>query len=166
MDLSIIQPKGPYHFHNGHYLANNTLKSLMEILNPYYCEIQSDDPDSFDDLYYSARIFLQGSCHLFALALHEHFGYDVYEVDNFEGKLAHVFCKGQYMGREVFIDVRGITTDIDECFEEFNCFLHYDYHIIPHDISIDRQLPDSGDETGFRFAKWLVKEYEKLYSLI
>lgn len=50
-------------------------KGLHTIENPKY---ETSDPDDFEgeeNLYENAEIFLKGSCQLFALALHEKYGY-------------------------------------------------------------------------------------------
>lgn len=80
-------------------------------------------------------IFLHGSCTVFALALHEWYGYKVYRlynaddvkdcgnpcIDDIDFPIVHDLCiKGSK--NLVYIDVRGITTDFDAVkypFEDF-----------------------------------------------
>ena len=65
-----------------------------------------------------ANYLLKGSCQRFALALHEHFGYPVYEIIDLSysnGRLVHAFCVAHCNEVMLMIDVRGITT----CFELF-----------------------------------------------
>lgn len=73
-----------------------------------------------------ASIFLHGECGIFALALNEMFGYEIWvvafepedwgdEEDTWENRLVHVYCqKG-----DCYIDVRGITDDWDAFLDEF-----------------------------------------------
>ena len=73
-----------------------------------------------------ASIFLHGVCGIFALALHETFGYEIWAVafepedwgdkeDTWENRLVHVYCqKG-----DCYVDVRGITDNEDAFFDEF-----------------------------------------------
>lgn len=65
-----------------------------------------------------ASYLLRGFCQRFALALHEHFGYPVYEIIDLSysnGRLVHAFCVAHCDEAMLLIDVRGITT----CFELF-----------------------------------------------
>src|SRR5699024_8523258 len=73
-----------------------------------------------------ASIFLHGVCGIFALVLHETFGYEIWvvafepedwgdEADTWENRLVHVYCqKG-----DRYVDVRGITDNEDAFFDEF-----------------------------------------------
>jgi len=61
----------------------------------------------------SAEIFLHGYCDVFALALHQAFGYEMEQMaDSAEpDTLVHAYCiSHNAAGNKVFIDVRGITS--------------------------------------------------------
>lgn len=73
-----------------------------------------------------ASIFLHGECGIFALALHETLGYEIWvvafepedwgdEEDTWESRLVHVYCRKG----DCCIDVRGITDDVDAFLDEF-----------------------------------------------
>ena len=170
MNENKMRPNGDFHFHKGHYLASNITVSLYNVQNENYTEIQCNDEDSADFLYTNSWIFLHGSCNLFALALHDEFGYEVYEIRDKENHMRHVFCKSLYQGQEVYIDVRGITTDIRECLSEFrndfyNSFNNGVYQIFPRNIEEDIPLECEGDKTGYLFAKSIIKRYRQYYDL-
>ena len=170
MNNGIMQPKGTFHFHKGHYLEINVIKSLRSVKNEDYSKIQCEDKDATDYLYIDSEIFLHGSCNLFALALHDEFGYDVYEIRNNENKMRHVFCKSTYQGQEVYIDIRGITTDLNECMFEFktnfyNCVCNGTYCITPRNLEEDIYLENEGDKTGYLFAKTIIKRFYQYYDV-
>lgn len=74
-----------------------------------------------------AQAFLHGVCGIFALALHEEFGYPVTvyaepadgEDDPIVNRIVHIYCRDG----ENFIDVRGITADEDAFLNEFSDFI-------------------------------------------
>ena len=150
MNNDTMQPNGWFHFHKGHYLEDNVSKSLNRITNDGYSKIQCKDENAMDYLYTDAWIFLHGSCHLFALALHKEFGYEVYEI------------------RDVYIDVRGVTTDFSECMSDFqnmfyNSFYYGVYRIVARNLEEDMKLGDEGDMTGYLFAQSIIKKYRNFY---
>ena len=80
-----------------------------------------------------ASIFLHGVCGIFALALHETFGYGLWVVafepenwgdedDTWANRLVHIYCQKD----DCYIDVRGITHDREAFFDEFADFLYGD----------------------------------------
>ena len=116
----------------------------------------------------SIQIFLHGSCHLFALALHKEFGYEVYEIRDYDDYMRHVFCKATYRGQDVYIDVRGVTTDFSECMSDFqnmfyNSFYYGVYRIVARNLEEDMKLGDEGDMTGYLFAQSIIKKYRNFY---
>lgn len=72
-----------------------------------------------------ASIFLHGFCAIFALALHETFGYDIKVVAEadldgpWQSRLIHVYCRDN---DDNYIDVRGITDDEYAFLGEFDYF--------------------------------------------
>lgn len=160
-----MHSNGLSHFRKGHYLENNIEACLRMVKNEHYSEIQCEDEDAADYLYTDAWCFLHGSCNLFALVLHEKFGYDVYEIRDDKDRMVHMFCQGTYKGQDVYIDVRGVTTDCVECFSEFRAFLQGGYKISSCDIDEDMRLEDEGDKTGYSFAKALVEKFPRYYDV-
>ena len=141
---------------------------LNRITNDGYSKIQCKDENAMDYLYTDAWIFLHGSCHLFALALHKEFGYEVYEIRDYDDYMRHVFCKATYRGQDVYIDVRGVTTDFSECMSDFqnmfyNSFYYGVYRIVARNLEEDMKLGDEGDMTGYLFAQSIIKKYRNFY---
>lgn len=170
MNKNTMQPNGEFHFHKGHYLERNVINSLQSVENEDYSKIQCEDEDAADYLYVDAFLFLHGSCNLFALALHEEFGYEAYEIRDNENRMNHVFCKATYRGQDVYIDVRGVTTNFVECVSEFrksfyNSVCKGDYYIISRNLNEDRKLENEGDKTGFQFAQSIIKRYYGYYDV-
>ena len=121
--------------------------------------------DATDYLYTNSELFLHGSCNLLALALHDEFGYEVYEIRDNEDRMFHVFCKATYHGQDGYIDVRGITTDFAECLSDFSNRMYRGYYITRRDLGEDRALDGEGDITGYRFAKDIVEKYRSYYDV-
>ena len=158
-----MNPNGKFHFHKGHYLEKDVINSLRNVENEEYLKIQCKDEDAVDYVYTDAEVFLHGSCNLFALALHEEFEYEVYEIRDSKDIMAHVFCRATYRGQIVYIDVRGVTTDFVECVSEFrNCFYN-GYYIVARNIEEDKCLENEGDKTGYQFAQSIIKKYRRYY---
>lgn len=90
--------------HNGFYIARkeNIKLELEKINNPYLTE----ELENADCTYYNAYIFLKGICHIFAFALHEIFGYEIYEAISKDGKTNHWFCQFDYQGK-MYISMLG-----------------------------------------------------------
>ena len=134
--------------------------SLDDIENP---ESKGFIPDKFggkDNPYDYASIFLRGSCELFALALHQLKGYAGLILCNSEGREIHYFCTEQKNGIVYFIDVRGITCDIEELVSEF---VEDEYSLKEYEFPKDDSLSYM-DQYGLRFAKWIIEE-EDWYNL-
>ena len=105
--------------------------------NGFYAELESlqkELPDaSFGFLentdvgdYYSLYDFLHGHCDEFAAALSDYYGYEIEYIIDSCNTLVHAYCVTEVGGDKAYIDVRGITTDADLFFEEFEAFCTYD----------------------------------------
>ena len=79
--------------------------------------------------------------------------------------MVHVFCKSTYRGQDVYIDIRGVTTDCIHCFIEFAGALRRGYYITKRNIEEDRRLDNEGDVTGYSFAQAIVREYHTYYDV-
>lgn len=171
MDISRMQEKAPGHFHKGFYLTENIISSFWAIENEYTEGMSYEDSEIVDRLFPDAEVFLRGSCGLFALALHDEFGYAVYEAKDGAGRLLHIFCKATYKCQDAYIDIRGITTSFLECFSEFDedalglKLVSPKCNIMERDIEQDRQLENEGDAIGLRFARDIVKKYRSYYDI-
>ena len=155
------------HFYTGYYSGKNEIydeisKRLEKDENLQFMDNEDESADD-QNIYYDASIFLQGSCQLFSLALHQEFGYDAFEIR--KGTSCHFFCKAVYNGETVYIDVRGITASWDEFLSGTRYdFTNYD-KIIPQDIEEDAKLSGPYEKEGLAFAKHLIHEHPKYYNI-
>lgn len=82
----------------------------------------SDEDNAFN--------FLHGDCGLFAAMLSDIYGYEIECIretqdDDSPGKLIHAFCVTTLNNKKAYIDVRGITTDSDIFYKEFENQITY-----------------------------------------
>ena len=109
----------------------------------------------------NALCFLHGVCGVFALALHNTFGYQIEvaadtDVDGtpWEERIIHIYCRD---GQENFVDVRGITNDEDSfivAFEDFFIPKYGEYINIQED-NLRKFLSKCIDEDAL---SWLYNE--------
>lgn len=108
----------------------------------FYCElekIRSNDPHADFSFLEHVKVtddrdayeFLHGFCDDFAAVLSEVFGYEIetvrhWEVPGLIGSLVHAYCIAELHGETAYIDIRGITTDAELFFEEFEDEVTYD----------------------------------------
>ncbi len=114
------------------------------------------DKDGFPFVYEYADIFFNGACNIFALALHDEFGYEVYESTKYK---CHYFCI--YMGK--FIDFRGICDriqypDSTKYIEEYKLVdLEPEREIIKNNTSFEKE--------GYEFALEFIRQNRDRYVL-
>lgn len=119
------------------------------------------------DQYYvsDANDFKQGLCQLFALALHDIFGYNTFLFKN--GSSSHYFCKAAFETEILYIDVRGIISD----FQRFISFLVLDDRErkdTSTEYDIDQERPSINqlaDIMAYSFAKWIIEKRKNLYDV-
>ena len=110
----------------------------------------------------SGYIFLKGACNIFSKALKLIYGYQVYEITN--GKGNHWYCKTLYNEREVFIDVRGGTTDFKSFSSPYSFIKAMD-----EPMPIERQTNEMEFEdepwrdTGLLYALSIITTYPNYY---
>lgn len=110
-----IQPTGPW--------AENPDDTCL-VLDRYAFSAPSDD------FMMEMNVYLHGMCTVFAIALHDIYGYPVsVMLDDEEGSkdapdqhLIHAYCTANRDGAPVFIDVRGTTGDAKTFKDEFSDF--------------------------------------------
>ncbi len=140
-------------FHKGFY--ENTNEDICFIL----FEIKESNSEEIED--YTADVFLHGLCHIFAYALHQKFGYDVIEIEN--KSVCHWFCISKHNGKEVYIDVRGMTTDYEELLQAFQPGIGSNpQRTIINDFS---KHNDEWEEKPLKFANEVISKYYNYYSL-
>lgn len=147
-------------FHTGFYEngIENIKKELLEI---------KSSGDSVEILknsecvYYSAEDFLHGICHIFAYALHQKFGYDILELKSNSGSTVHWCCISNYNGKEIYIDVRGVTSDFDEFLFEFYPEIREDFskNIIKNLTNYEIEL----EKNELKFANEIIEKYYNYY---
>lgn len=135
---------------------------LYDISNKKYEEKNPDDFEDGDNPYEDASVFLHVSCQLFALALQRKYGYSARNLQNEKNTYAHYFCKSSYQGKEVYIDVRGITTDLNKVISEF--VLGEGYRIVPYDF-VDERVLSKADSHGLEFAEQIINGYPYFYDV-
>ena len=150
---------------SGYYLKSkyaHEIKKLLRLeLLENFSEIVYDD--TYETCpYVSADDFLMGSCELFALALHYKYGYDVFEIVS-GGKMVHTFCIGDEF--KAFIDVRGITSNINDFMDGVMISSGTDYGIRPRDISEDQRLSNEWDSLAMEFANAIINRHPDYYDV-
>lgn len=147
-------------FHKVFYESckENYMKQLLNI--------RSNNQDMELKTYYSAEFFLHGICHIFAYDLHREFGYDILELKNKSGGMTHWCCVSDYNGKNLYIDVRGATTDYNQFLEEFQPDMgeHPLERIIAEQDLIDIN-DDFEDEEQLKFADNIIERYYNYYSV-
>lgn len=150
------------YFHKGFYEnGKDNIRTQLE-------KIRSINPAKVfkngDCIYYEANNFLHGICHIFAYVLHQKFGYDILELRSQSGTMVHWCCISEYSGKEIYIDVRGATTDYDEFLWEFQP----DIGKAPSKTKIT-DLADYWEEwkeeEQLKFADEIITKYYNYYSL-
>lgn len=135
---------------------------LADIRNKDFEKTNLDDFVDCINSYYDASVFLKGSCQLFALGLHEKYGYETLNLRTELNPNAHYFCKTNYMGKEVYIDVRGVTENLNDVVSPF--VYGKQYQIITYNFE-DEQVLSKEDKYGLEFAKRIINAYSYFYNI-
>lgn len=86
----------------------------------YFTFMENIETGFSDVLGTNLYMYIHGYCDSFACALNEIYGYDIFAViDSETKKLIHAYCGAVVDGKSCFVDVRGVTDDIDLFFREF-----------------------------------------------
>ena len=85
----------------------------------------NNDRNNYDDIDALDQIneFLYEYCEVFAVALHQHFGYKIEYLYDTNNQLVHAYCILSIGGKIHYIDIRGITDDWDEFIDDFKDML-------------------------------------------
>ena len=151
------------------YLYNLTIEQFrrdfdegleMTFTTDFSFDSLKEDED-LEYLYYYADVFRQGSCQLFALALHRRFNYKTYKMEK-DG--IHYFCK-VFVGKDsLYIDVRGVCDDV----EMFTSDLTMSSTTIDSstEYDIEQEVPIREiDKLGLAFAEWIIQKWESRYKI-
>lgn len=82
--------------------------------------------DELEKCSFDQSIFLHGDCAIFAIALKDIYGYNIFLLKNEENQIVHFFCIKNENKNEVYCDIRGFSNDIYNFFEEFEDFFDID----------------------------------------
>lgn len=148
-------------YHNGFYSEKDYMEGencntfeWMDMIDSVY--------ETIDVSVVSPYSFLHGYCFMFALALNKIYGYPIVLFKNPDYYI-HAFCEVKQEDRTLYIDVRGITTDINELFEEFEDDI--DITNISEDISICKNFSYSTQIKKLNeYEKESVREAEDIIS--
>lgn len=154
-----MQLDGKGNFHKGHFTEKNIELSLNGVeFDDCYITLQNEDLNECP--YTNAWDFLHGACDLFAYVLHKKFGFTIFELIDKSNHMVHCFCKSYYCERDVYIDVRGATTDIKEFFSEFNNGAKITCKNI-----LEPNFKDDWVQTGIVFASAIIEKYYDYYDI-
>ncbi|MDF2880234.1 MAG: hypothetical protein K0R54_791 [Clostridiaceae bacterium] len=95
-------------------LKNNEGYNFLETLN-----VNNEIIDAF--------YMLHGICHEFALAINEVYGYNIVFWVNYDEEietnvLIHAFNVFKYKDKQYFVDIRGVTDNLEDIINEFDYF--------------------------------------------
>ena len=155
------------HFHNGHYLISEEQRILVNqsLQKVVFDEMlfRQEDGCLCECPFTDASVFLHGACNIFAFALHLMFGYQIFKLVSGNGNPLHWFAIQQYKDKDVYIDVRGATTDKEEFIIEV-IDLEKDYRNEKID-SIEECFDSEWKYTSLNFAKHIISESECYYKI-
>ena len=154
--------------HKGFYNDENFIKSLAEICYDDFFK----RPEDIDFAYNHADVLLCGACHVFAVALQEKLGYNLYVIEEIlesewtERKGFHAFCQVNESNRLYYVDARGMTSSFDEFMEVARQFVHGEYIIRP---ALPEELAEWKKEDYYKeasyFAESIIEKYKECYTL-
>ena len=152
-------------YHKGFYNDGNYEEILSEI---EYTDIflqKTDEEDGIDD----ANCLWQGACDCFALELYKAFNYDIYRIKG--EKSHHTFCRAVEGGKEYYVDVRGMTSDIEEFKKGLDFFInqnsqitHIGHQQLENEINECMEKEDWANK-ALEFAQHMILQYACCYAL-
>ena len=138
-----------------------TVNCLKGIENPEITEIMVEDDEDGRGVFVTADVFRMGRCDIFSIALSKEFGYAAYKIGETEEGLTHSFCITFVGNHVLFVDVRGMTTDLKQFCSGFT--FKTGGVLTRQDVEREYcQLDDAG-RFGYRFAEWIIGKYRSRY---
>ena len=131
-----------------------TVDCLAGIVNPEITESMVEDDEDGRGVFETADVFRMGRCDIFSIALSREFGYAAYKIGETEDGLTHSFCVTFVENQMLFVDIRGMTTDLEQFCSGF--VFETGAVLTRQDIEKEyRQLDDAG-RFGYRFAERII----------
>ena len=155
-------------YYSGHYRKSIELKITIEesLKKDQFdtCLMLLPEDGSYPCPYDNAVDLLHGSCNLFATVLNQLYDYDVFEIIDVDGKTVHWYASKHYKGVNIYIDVRGATSDFDKFISPFIHTIKMSYTEIQRQ---NEELVFSEDwsDTGVLFAHWLIDKNQEFYKV-
>lgn len=149
------------------YFAQQTL-SVADFLQSINNPLWKDNFGSPEEMYDDAQVFANGSCHLFAYALNEKYGYEIIESRSMICTAqCHFFCCTKLNNQIIYLDVRGATTNCDDFFRGLGYESKEEYKLINHScVDIDKELSEGGASFGYTFAKHIIELHSEYYEIV
>jgi hypothetical protein len=115
-----------------------------------------DDVDGVvEHPYTDAGVLHMGSCDLFAVALHERFGYEICRVD-YEHSF-HMFCRTEIEGKTVYIDASGMSTNLQDL--QLGEKIGEIYSV--DEVTCDGEF----DDIGLGFARRFIEKHKEYFDI-
>lgn len=119
--------------------------------------------------------FLHGFCTVFAYALHKELGYEIYSIYDDDEIIVHAYCVVPNGEENVYVDVRGCTTDFVLFMDEFNessdtTENYYKALNIRNDTLVAEEAMEDTDikedsRPILSTAKEIIRKYESYYKI-
>lgn len=155
---------------NGFYLemdqiAKDLEDELEEYISPTFefmesiCYENKDEKATINEI--NAYDFLHGFCYEFALVLNQLYGYEIECILDENNELVHAYCIIKNDNNNVYIDIRGITTDYHLFIKEFDDWIEY-FNIptypLPKTMPIKKWEQKEKDCTPYPYALEIAKK--------
>ena len=112
--------------------------------------------------------FLHGYCHIFALALHKKFDYPIYIIKDENNETIHYYCKNIIKNEPVYIDVRGITNDLDAFASEFEDWVDkqdiFTHSTLVNAQDIEREIQKENGNEILITASYIINDQPNGYN--
>lgn len=163
MEHTYLEEKDLNRIKRSHFIDQMSDEAEKQKAREFFTS-EPEPKDETDCYYPDADSFRQGSCQLFALALHDVFEYPVFELSFNHSH--HWFCKTTKGDRQYYIDVRGITNDFCK-FRKTLCFPSISVDV-SLEYNIEQDRPGDNEyvnQFGLGFAKWIIERDKCFYDI-
>ena len=105
--------------------------------------------------------FLHGFCHIFALRLHNEYGYKIENLYGENGNLIHSYCRTPDGG---YVDIRGVSYDPQVFFDEFADWLDPANPYLCSCNNVPAELIGDNDKLLYNFTTYILRDYSSCYT--